>query len=168
MDLNTAEDAGEISTANTPRAAVSDVGVPASATPGRSTADELLKREQLYDQKVVTKAKYDAQKAKLLKYSFSRRSRAPVQPRNPSVAERPARPNDHAFFYHETTLNWPSVANCWRCLVADLAGGFLRFAMGIRLASGLGATGSQSRYDPGTAAPADGVSRQRSRRAPGA
>ena len=40
---------------------------PASAAPPLSTADELLKLKKLYDQKVLTKAEYDAQKAKLLK-----------------------------------------------------------------------------------------------------
>jgi hypothetical protein len=67
VDLNAAEDAGEIITAQTRRAAVSAAASPSSAAPVRSTADELLKLKQLYDQKVLTKAEYDAQKAKLLK-----------------------------------------------------------------------------------------------------
>jgi hypothetical protein len=67
VDLNAAEDAGEIITVNTRRAAISAAAGPASATPVRSTADELLKLKQLYDQKVLTKAEYDAQKEKLLK-----------------------------------------------------------------------------------------------------
>lgn len=67
VDLDAAEGAGEIITANTRRAAVSAAAGPASATPPLSTADELLKLKKLYDQKVLTKAEYDAQKAKLLK-----------------------------------------------------------------------------------------------------
>ena len=67
VDLNAAEDAGEIITANTRRAAVSAAASAASAAPALSTADELAKLKKLYDQKVLTKAEYDAQKAKLLK-----------------------------------------------------------------------------------------------------
>lgn len=67
VDLNAAEDAGEIITAHTRRAAVSAAAGPASAAPALSTADELAKLKKLYDQKVLTKAEYDAQKAKLLK-----------------------------------------------------------------------------------------------------
>ncbi len=67
VDLNAAEDAGEIITAKTRRSAVSAAAGQVSAAPVRSTADELLKLKQLYDQKVLTKAEYDAQKAKLLK-----------------------------------------------------------------------------------------------------
>jgi Short C-terminal domain len=67
VDLNAAEDAGEIITAHTRRAAVSAAAGPASTTPLLSTADELAKLKKLYDQKVLTKAEYDAQKAKLLK-----------------------------------------------------------------------------------------------------
>ncbi|MGY3090955.1 hypothetical protein ACVWYF_004019 [Hymenobacter sp. UYAg731] len=67
VDLNAAEDAGEIITAHTRRAAVSAAASPASTTPPQSTADELRKLKQLYDQKVLTKNEYDAQKAKLLK-----------------------------------------------------------------------------------------------------
>ncbi|GAB3636723.1 hypothetical protein GCM10027422_23130 [Hymenobacter arcticus] len=66
VDLNAAEAAGEIITANTRRATVS-VAAPVSETPSLSTADELLKLKKLYDNKVLTKAEYDAQKAKLLK-----------------------------------------------------------------------------------------------------
>ena len=66
VDLNAAEAAGEIITAHTRTAAVS-AAAPASAAPPLSTADELLKLKKLYDQKVLTKAEYDAQKAKLLK-----------------------------------------------------------------------------------------------------
>lgn len=62
VDLNAAEAAGEIITAHTRTAAA-----PASAPTPLSTADELLKLKKLYDQKVLTKAEYDAQKAKLLK-----------------------------------------------------------------------------------------------------
>jgi Short C-terminal domain len=67
VDLNAAEDAGEIITAHTRRAAVSAAAGAASAAPALSTADELAKLKKLYDQKVLTKAEYDAQKAKLLK-----------------------------------------------------------------------------------------------------
>ncbi|WP_152559837.1 SHOCT domain-containing protein [Hymenobacter sp. IS2118] len=67
VDLDAAESAGEIITANTRRAAVSAAAGPASASPPLSTADELLKLKKLYDQKVLTKAEYDAQKSKLLK-----------------------------------------------------------------------------------------------------
>lgn len=66
VDLNAAEAAGEIITAHTRTAAVS-AAAPASTAPPLSTADELLKLKKLYDQKVLTKAEYDAQKAKLLK-----------------------------------------------------------------------------------------------------
>ena len=66
VDLNAAEEAGEISTAHTRRAAVS-AAAPALTPPASSTADELLKLKRLYDQKVLTKAEYEAQKAKLLK-----------------------------------------------------------------------------------------------------
>lgn len=65
VDLNAAEAAGEIITVNTRRNAVSAAG--ASASGGVSTADELLKLKKLYDQKVLTKAEYEAQKAKLIK-----------------------------------------------------------------------------------------------------
>lgn len=65
VDLNAAEEAGEIITAHTRRAAVS--APPPTATSPPSTTDELLKLKKLYDQKVLTKAEYDAQKAKLLK-----------------------------------------------------------------------------------------------------
>lgn len=65
VDLNAAEAAGEIVTVNTRRAAVSAAGGAAAAAP--STADELLKLKQLYDQKILTKPEYEAQKAKLLK-----------------------------------------------------------------------------------------------------
>ncbi len=67
VDLNAAEDAGEIITAHTRRAAVSAAAGAVIAAPSLSTADELAKLKKLYDQKVVTKAEYDAQKAKLLK-----------------------------------------------------------------------------------------------------
>jgi hypothetical protein len=66
VDLNAAEEAGEIITAHTRRAAVS-AAAPTPITPAPSTADELLKLRKLYEQKVLTKAEYDAQKAKLLK-----------------------------------------------------------------------------------------------------
>ena len=66
VDLNAAEASGEIITANTRRAAVS-AAAPASAAPLPSTADELLKLKQLYDQKALTKVEYENQKAKLLK-----------------------------------------------------------------------------------------------------
>lgn len=68
VDLDAAENAGEIITANTRRTAVSAAGQ-ASIGAGTqlSTADELLKLKKLYDQKILTKAEYDAQKAKLLK-----------------------------------------------------------------------------------------------------
>lgn len=66
VDLNAAEAAGEIITAHTRIAAVS-AAASASAAPLLSTADELAKLKKLYDQKVLTKAEYDAQKAKLLK-----------------------------------------------------------------------------------------------------
>lgn len=66
VDLEAAEAAGEIITANTRAAAVSAAGPPA-ATAAPSTADELLKLKKLYDQKVLTKTEYDAQKAKLLR-----------------------------------------------------------------------------------------------------
>lgn len=65
VDLNPAEASGEIVTANTRRAAISAAG--ASAGPALSPADELLKLKKLYDQKILTKAEYEAQKAKLLK-----------------------------------------------------------------------------------------------------
>ena len=65
VDLNAAEEAGEIITAHTRRAAVSAAAP--SPLPPPSMADELLKLKKLYDQKVLTKAEYDAQKAKLLK-----------------------------------------------------------------------------------------------------
>ncbi len=68
VDLNAAEDAGEIITAHTRRAAVSAAApAPAVAAPALSTADELAKLKRLYDQKVLTKAEYEAQKTKLLK-----------------------------------------------------------------------------------------------------
>ena len=67
VDLNAAEDAGEIITAHTRRAAISAAGGPVTAAPALSTADELAKLKKLYDQKVLTKAEYEAQKAKLLK-----------------------------------------------------------------------------------------------------
>lgn len=67
VDLDAAESAGELITANTRRTAVSAAAGPASAAPVRSTADELLKLKQLYDQKILTKAEYEAQKAKLLR-----------------------------------------------------------------------------------------------------
>ena len=67
VDLNAAEDAGEIITAHTRRAAVSAAAAPVTAAPALSTADELAKLKKLYDQKVLTRAEYDAQKAKLLK-----------------------------------------------------------------------------------------------------
>lgn len=67
VDLNAAEAAGEIVTANTRRAAVSAAGGGAGGAAPLSTADELLKLKKLYDQQVLTKAEYDAQKAKLLK-----------------------------------------------------------------------------------------------------
>lgn len=67
VDLNPAEASGEIVTANTRRAAVSAAGAGTSAGPALSTADELRKLKQLYDQKILTKAEYDAQKARLLK-----------------------------------------------------------------------------------------------------
>ena len=68
VDLTAAEEAGELVTAHTRRAAVSAAAAPpVAAPPLRSTADELLKLKQLYDQKILTKAEYDAQKAKLLK-----------------------------------------------------------------------------------------------------
>lgn len=67
VDLNAAESSGEIITANTRRAAVSAAGSGASAAAPVSTADELLKLKKLYDQKILTKEEYDAQKAKLLK-----------------------------------------------------------------------------------------------------
>lgn len=68
MDLDAAESAGELLTANTHRSAVSAAG-PAAAPAGvaLSTADELLKFKRLYDQKILAKAEYEAQKAKLLK-----------------------------------------------------------------------------------------------------
>ncbi|AMR29551.1 hypothetical protein A0257_22265 [Hymenobacter psoromatis] len=66
VDLNAAEAAGEIITAHTRSTAVS-AAAPASMAPPPSTADELLKLKKLYDQKVLTKAEYDAQKAKLLR-----------------------------------------------------------------------------------------------------
>lgn len=66
VDLNAAEEAGEIITSHTRRAAVS-AAAPPPTTSLPSTADELLKLKKLYDQKVLTKAEYDAQKAKLLK-----------------------------------------------------------------------------------------------------
>lgn len=68
VDLDAAEGAGELITANTRRAAVSaasQAAAPAGAP--LSTADELLKLKKLYDQKILTKAEYEAQKAKLLK-----------------------------------------------------------------------------------------------------
>ncbi|MDQ2769110.1 MAG: SHOCT domain-containing protein [Bacteroidota bacterium] len=68
VDLDAAESAGEILTASTRRNATSVAGpaaAPAGAAP--STADELLKLKKLYDQKILTKAEYEAQKAKLLK-----------------------------------------------------------------------------------------------------
>ena len=61
VDLNAAEAAGEITTAH-PRTAA-----PTSAALPLSTADELLKFRKLYDQKVLTKVEYDAQKVKLMK-----------------------------------------------------------------------------------------------------
>ena len=68
VDLDAAESAGEIITANTRRAAVSAAGQASSGAGVQlSTADELLKLKKLYDQKILTKAEYDAQKAKLLK-----------------------------------------------------------------------------------------------------
>ncbi|WP_035566126.1 SHOCT domain-containing protein [Hymenobacter sp. IS2118] len=67
VDLDAAEGAGEIITANTRRATVSAAAGPASAIPPLSTADELLKLKQLYGQKVLTQAEYEAQKAKLLR-----------------------------------------------------------------------------------------------------
>lgn len=66
VDLNAAEEAGEIITAHTRRAAVS-AAAPSTTTSPPSMADELLKLKTLYDKKVLTKAEYDAQKAKLLK-----------------------------------------------------------------------------------------------------
>ncbi len=70
VDLDAAESAGELITANTRRAAVSaTVPVPTAAPAGAalSTADELLKLKKLYDQKILTKAEYEAQKVRLLK-----------------------------------------------------------------------------------------------------
>ena len=67
VDLDAAKSAGEIVPANPRRAAVSAAAGPASTAPPLSTADELLKLKKLYDQKVLTKAEYDAQKAKRLK-----------------------------------------------------------------------------------------------------
>lgn len=67
VDLDAAEGAGEIVTANTRRSAVSAAGATAGGGAALSTADELLKLKKLYDQKVLTKAEYEAQKAKLLK-----------------------------------------------------------------------------------------------------
>ena len=66
VDLNEAEAAGEIITANTRRTAVSAAGVSPGASAG-STADEIVKLKKLYDQKLLTKAEYEAQKAKLLR-----------------------------------------------------------------------------------------------------
>ena len=65
VDLTAAEDAGEIITAHTRRTAVSAAS--GGAGGNISTADELLKLKQLYDQKILTKAEFEAQKAKLLK-----------------------------------------------------------------------------------------------------
>lgn len=65
VDLNAAEDAGEIITSNTRRSAVSAAAPALPAT--LSTADELTKLKKLYDQKVLTKAEYEAQKTKLLR-----------------------------------------------------------------------------------------------------
>lgn len=67
VDLNGAEASGEIITANTRKAAVSAATASAAAGPALSTADELTKLKKLYDQKILTKAEFDAQKAKLLK-----------------------------------------------------------------------------------------------------
>lgn len=66
VDLDAAESAGELITTNTRRAAISAAVAPASTAAPLSTADELSKLKKLYDQKVLTKAEYDAQKAKLL------------------------------------------------------------------------------------------------------
>lgn len=70
VDLDAAEGAGEIITANTRRSAVSAAGTAGSGGGGGppvSTADELLKLKKLYDQKILTKAEYETQKARLLK-----------------------------------------------------------------------------------------------------
>ena len=67
VDLDAAESAGELITANPWRAAVAAAAGPTSTAPPLSTADELLKLKKRYDQKVLTKAGYDAQKAKRLK-----------------------------------------------------------------------------------------------------
>ncbi len=67
VDLNAAEDAGEIITAHTRQAVVSAAAPAPAAAPPLSTADELAKLKKLYDQQVLTKAEYEAQKAKLLK-----------------------------------------------------------------------------------------------------
>lgn len=67
VDLDAAESAGEILTASTRRNATSVAGPAAPAGAAPSTADELLKLKKLYDQKILTKAEYEAQKAKLLK-----------------------------------------------------------------------------------------------------
>lgn len=66
VDLNGAEASGEIITAHTQKATVS-AAAQATAVPALSTADELAKLKKLYDQKVLTKAEFDSQKAKLLK-----------------------------------------------------------------------------------------------------
>ena len=63
VDLDGAEQAGEIITANTRKTAVSAAG----GSPAVSTADELAKLKKLYDEKVLTKQEYEAQKAKLLR-----------------------------------------------------------------------------------------------------
>lgn len=65
IDLNQAERSGEIITPNTP--ATAPVAGIASVGGTSSTADEIIKLRKLYDQKVLTKAEYDAQKAKLLR-----------------------------------------------------------------------------------------------------
>ena len=67
VDFDAAESAGEIIPANPRRAAVAAAAGPASAAPVQSMADELLKLTKRYDQKVLTPAGYDAQKAELLK-----------------------------------------------------------------------------------------------------
>jgi len=66
VDIDGAEQGGEIITANTRKGAVSAAGAAAPAN-GGSTADELAKLKKLYDQKVLTKEEYEGQKAKLLR-----------------------------------------------------------------------------------------------------
>ena len=59
--------------------------------------------KQRYDQKVFTKAEYDARKVKLLASPVVRRSFA-TRDRCHRPRKRNCCPDDRAFFYHESTL----------------------------------------------------------------